>query len=76
VVSRMPSRTVILDPEDERALREASMREGVSQSELIRRGIRMVTAGYRIGGPTTGWLDLNASEREEIEKEQTGGNPK
>ena len=31
--------TVVLTPEDERALRAASKREGVSQSELIRRGI-------------------------------------
>ena len=33
--------TVVLTDEDEKALREASRREGVSQSELIRRGVRM-----------------------------------
>jgi hypothetical protein len=69
----MASRTtVILDPEDERALREASKREGVSQSELIRRGIRMVTASYRGGGPSTGWLELDDVERNEIAEERMG----
>jgi hypothetical protein len=70
----MASRTtVVLDEEDERALREASKREGVSQSELIRRSIRMVTAAYRRpGGPTTGWLCLEESERSEIDNEQLG----
>ncbi|MGB5364927.1 MAG: ribbon-helix-helix domain-containing protein [Polyangiales bacterium] len=47
--------TVMLTDEDEQALREASRREGVSQSELIRRGVRMVTAAYRRrGGPSVG----------------------
>jgi hypothetical protein len=48
--------TVIIEPEEERALREASRRQGVSQSELIRRGIRMVTAPYRRAGLSVGWL--------------------
>ncbi len=66
---------MVLDEEDERALREASKREGVSQSELIRRGIRMVTAPYRAGrGPSTGWLDLSDSERAEIAAESFGDN--
>jgi len=65
--------TVVLDEDDERALREASKREGVSQSELIRRGIRMVTAAYRAGrGPSTGWLELSGSTRREIAAEKLG----
>jgi Arc/MetJ-type ribon-helix-helix transcriptional regulator len=65
--------TVVLDEEDERALREASKREGVSQSELIRRGIRMVTAAHRRGrGPTTGWLELDGDERREVDGEDFG----
>jgi hypothetical protein len=70
----MASRTtVVLTKDDERALREASKREGVSQSELIRRGIRLVTAAYRPGrGPSTGWLVLRAKKRAEIEAEDIG----
>lgn len=65
--------TVVLDPEDERALREASKRAGVSQSDLIRRGIRTVTAAYRKRPrPLVGWLKLSPSERKEIVREQIG----
>ena len=64
---------MIIDEDEERALREASRREGISQSELIRRGIRIVTAPYRKGGvPSVGWLKLSAREREEICAEQFG----
>jgi hypothetical protein len=65
--------TVVLDPEDERALREASKREGVSQSDLIRRGIRTVTASYRRRSrPLVGWLKLSPGERREIVREDLG----
>ena len=70
----MASRTtVVLTEEDERALWEASRREGVSQSELIRRGVRMVTAAYRgRGGPSVGWLSLSRAERKALEAEEYG----
>jgi hypothetical protein len=60
--------TVVLTSEDERGLRVASLREGVSQSELIRRGIRKVIAPYvrRRKLPKVGWLRLSASQRAEI----------
>jgi hypothetical protein len=65
--------TVVLTDEDEQALREASRREGVSQSELIRRGVRMVTAAYRRrGGPSVGWLQLSPAERKALEAEAFG----
>jgi hypothetical protein len=65
--------TVVLTEEDEQALREASRREGVSQSELIRRGVRMVTAAYRRrGGPSVGWLRLSGAERKALEADEFG----
>ena len=65
--------TVVLTEEDEQALREASRREGVSQSELIRRGVRMVTAAYRRrGGPSVGWLKLSRAERKALESDEYG----
>jgi hypothetical protein len=65
--------TVVLTEEDEQALREASRREGVSQSELIRRGVRMVTAAYRRrGGPSVGWLKLSRAERKALEADAFG----
>ena len=65
--------TVVLTDEDEQALREASRREGVSQSELIRRGVRMVTAAYRRrGGPSVGWLRLSGAERKALEADELG----
>ena len=66
-------RTVVLTDEDEQALREASRREGVSQSELIRRGVRMVTAAYRRrGGPSVGWLSLSGAERKALQADEFG----
>ena len=63
--------TVVLTPEDRRALAEAARKEGVSQSELIRKAIRTVTAPYRrTARPLTGWLKLSEREREEILSEQ------
>lgn len=65
--------TVILTPEDERALQRASRAEGLSQSELIRKGIRSVTAAYRRRPrPLVGWLKLSAVEREEIDRDAPG----
>ena len=62
-----------MTPEEERALRAASRAEGVSQSELIRRGIRLV-AGRHLAGtrPTTGWLQLNRDELDDIAAERFG----
>ena len=65
--------TVILSDDEERALREAGRREGVSQSELIRRGIRLVTAGARARKkPTVGWLRLTNEDRAAIEQDAFG----
>lgn len=66
--------TIILSEEEDRALREASRRQGVSQSELIRRGIRAVTSAYaaRVKKPRTGWLELSADELAEIAAERFG----
>jgi hypothetical protein len=65
--------TVILTKEDERALRRASRAEGVSQSELIRRGIRMATASHRSSPrPTAGWLKLARSDRARILRDEFG----
>ena len=53
-------------PEPNR-VRAASKRAGVSQADLIRRGIRTVTAAYhRPPRPLVGWLKLSPSERKEI----------
>ena len=55
--------TVLLAPEDDRALAEAARAEGLSQSELIRRGIALVTAPYRRRKkPRVGWLRLDEAE--------------
>ena len=65
--------TVVLTEEDERALRKASRAQGVSQSELIRRGIRLVTAAQRSSPrPTAGWLKLKRSQRRAIGREDFG----
>ncbi len=65
--------TVVLTSEDEQALQRASRAEGVSQSELIRKGIRSVTAAYRPRSrPVFGWLKLSKSEREEISRDEVG----
>lgn len=69
----MASRTtVILERSDEQALRRASRAEKVSQSELIRRGVRLVTAAYRGKGPSVGWLKLSSSERQAIADDDFG----
>jgi hypothetical protein len=59
--------TIVLTDEERRALKEASKAEGLSQSELIRKGIRSVTApNRRRGRARTGWLKLNPGEEAEI----------
>ncbi len=59
--------TVVLDSEDEQALAKASRAEGLSQSALIRKGIRQVTAAYRSKErPRIGWLKLSEALRREI----------
>ncbi len=70
----MASRTtVVLSAEELRALREAGRREGVSQSELIRRGIRLATGGARPRkAPSVGWLRLSAKERAAISADELG----
>ena len=65
--------TVVLRPQDEAALRAASRAEGLSQSELIRRGIAAVTAIHRRGPkPTVGWLKLRPSEMQALLHEDFG----
>jgi hypothetical protein len=65
--------TIILSPEDERLLREASREEGLSQSALIRKGIRAVTSSYRRKArPRVGWLKLTARERAAILHDELG----
>lgn len=73
-MAHMASRTtVVLSDDDVAALRKASREEGLSQSELIRKGIRAVTAGYRVRRrPLTGWLKLSKAEREEIARDEPG----
>jgi len=59
--------TVLIGREDEDALRVASRAEGVSQSELIRRGIALVTSPFRRRRrPTVGWLRLSRREIDAI----------
>jgi len=65
--------TVVLSAEDAQALKRASQSEGLSQSELIRKGIRTVTAPYRRRSrPLVGWLKLSKAELEEIARESVG----
>lgn len=70
----MASRTtVVLSAEELQALRKAGKREGVSQSELIRRGIRLATRGATPRkAPTVGWLRLSAKERAAIFADEFG----
>ena len=60
--------TIFIPEEDEGALRAAARAEGVSQSELIRRGVRAVTAAYRRTRPQprTRLLKLSAEEEERL----------
>lgn len=65
--------TVVLSGEDEAALRRAARAEGLTQSQLIRKGIRAVTAAYRPRlRPLAGWLRLSAEELVEIEADTPG----
>ena len=65
--------TVVLSTEDALALRRASKSEGLSQSELIRKGIRAVTAPYRRRArPLLGWLKLSKVERQEVSRDSIG----
>lgn len=62
--------TVVLSTEDTVALQRASRAEGLTQSELIRKGIRAITAPYRRRSrPLIGWLKLSKAEREEISRD-------
>ena len=64
---------MVLSGEDEQALKRASRAEGLSQSELIRKGIRSVTAPYRRRArPLVRWLKLSKSERKEIAADAGG----
>ena len=65
---------MILSDDEARALREAGRREGLSQSELIRRGIRLATqAGSGPPRrPTVGWLRLSRSERAAVDADELG----
>jgi hypothetical protein len=60
--------TIVIRGEDERALRAASRAEGVSQSEIIPRGIRAVTALYRRERPRprSGLFRATNKEREDL----------
>ncbi len=73
-MERMAKRTtVLIEDADLRALREASRSEGLSQSELIRKGIRLVTAPYRDRpAPSVGWLELTEAERAAIADDEFG----
>lgn len=73
-MEHMASRTtVVLSPEEVRALRETGLREGVSQSELIRRGIRLATrSASPRKPPTVGWLRLSRGERAAIAADEFG----
>ncbi len=65
--------TVVLQREEDEALRSASKVAGISQSELIRRGIAMVTAQYRRRrAPRTGWLRLTRREIDALMADQFG----
>jgi hypothetical protein len=74
-VSRKVLRSFRLDPEDAKALQRAKA-DGVSPSELVRRGLRIVAAHYygktRRRPPKTGLListDPGLGEESELFKE-------
>jgi hypothetical protein len=46
---RKPAKTIRLDPEDVQALKRAEA-DGISSSELVRRGLRIVAARYYKSG--------------------------
>ena len=65
--------TVVLTAQDELALKAASRAEGLSQSELIRKGIRSVTAPYRRRARARfGWLKLSKDEVAAIDADRFG----
>ena len=65
--------TVVLTEEERQALRRASKAEGLSQSELIRKGIRTVTSSYRKRlRPLVGWLKLSRAERAAVVADRVG----
>lgn len=65
--------TVVLSADDERALKRASRAEGLSQSQIIRKGIRTVTSAYRRDGrKLTGWLKLSQKERSAVLRDELG----
>jgi hypothetical protein len=68
VMAKRRRTTIVIPEEDETVLRVAARAEGVSQSELIRRGIRAVTAAYRRDRPRprTGLFKLSKREEEEL----------
>ncbi len=64
---------MVLTDDEQRALKRASKAEGLSQSQLIRKGIRTVTSAYRKRvKPLTGWLKLSRRELDEIRREKFG----
>jgi len=65
--------TVVLTDDEQEALRRASKAEGLSQSQLIRKGIHTVTSAYRKRvKPLTGWLKLSRRQLKEIRDEKVG----
>jgi Arc/MetJ-type ribon-helix-helix transcriptional regulator len=65
--------TVVIPDEDLEALGRASRSEGLSQSELIRKGIRLVTAPYRDRPtPKVGWLRLDEADRAFLLRDEFG----
>lgn len=65
--------TVLLSPEDELAIKRAAKAEGLTQSQIIRKGIRAVTAPYRRKvRPLVGWLRLSKAEKAAIDADAVG----
>lgn len=65
--------TVVLSGDDELALKRASRAEGLSQSQIIRKGIRTVTSAYRRDSrKLTGWLKLSGEERAAVLRDEMG----
>jgi hypothetical protein len=47
--------TVYLDEADKRELAALAVRSGISEAELIRRGVRLIVAGEQRSRPTVGY---------------------
>ncbi len=63
--------TVLLSTEDAAAIKRAAKAEGISQSQLIRKGIRTVTAPYIFRAkPLVGWLRLSKQDLGRIERDE------